>query len=400
MLSALMKAFRISFVLLIAYVAFISLGLPDSVLGIAWPSIRKSFGLQLAELGPIFLVSTAGYLVASVNSGKAVGRFGVGLVLAFSSLITALSLLGDALSPFWWVMISWSFISGLGAGAVDSALNTFVATNFSKRHVSWLHACWGVGASTGPVIMTAFIGSGASWRWGYVAIMLIQALLTIGFFATTRHWVLHHQAATPAPVEPTVARRRETLRLPMTWLSIGVFFIYCGVEAMTGQWMYSVLVESRMVSAITAGLWISIYWGSLTAGRFLIGAIANHIAPLLLVRLSMAGALAGLGLTALPLRPEFCLFGLVLTGFSLASIFPSLISTTPQRLASPHVPNAVGFQVGGASLGLAILPGLAGILAQQFGLEIIPFFLIAATLGMILLHEGIVRQAHRMTFAG
>jgi fucose permease len=388
-----MKSFRPSLVLLIAYVGFISLGLPDGVLGVAWPSIRRSFGLPLDALGPFFIIATAGYLVSSFNSGRAVARMGVGLVLALSSLVTALGLLGYAVSPAWWIMVALSFVAGLGAGAVDSALNTFVATHFTKRHVSWLHACWGVGAATGPAIMTAVIRSENSWRWGYVIIMSIQALLTIGFFATTRLWALSPSSDSPHEEKTTFARRHQTLRLPMVWLSMGLFFMYCGVEVTTGQWMYSLLVESREISTVTAGLWISFYWGSLTAGRFLIGAIANHIPPTRLVRLSMAGALTGAALMALRWEPLCCLFGLMLTGFSLASIFPSLIATTPQRLEAAHVPNTVGFQVGGASLGLALVPALAGVLAQHVGLEIIPYFIIATTLGMIVLHEAIIRKS-------
>ncbi|HBA85560.1 MAG TPA: MFS transporter [Verrucomicrobia bacterium] len=388
-----MKSFRPTLVLLIAYVGFISLGLPDGVLGVAWPSIRRGFGLPLDALGSFFLVATAGYLFSSFNSGRAVARVGVGMVLALSSLITALGLLGYALSPSWWIMVTLSFFAGLGAGAVDSALNTYVATFFTKRHVTWLHACWGVGAATGPAIMTAVIRSGNAWRWGYAIIMLIQAILTISFFATTRLWTLSQEPNAPTSENPVFARRHHTLRLPVVWLGIGVFFMYCGVEVSTGQWMYSLLVESRHISTVSAGLWISFYWGSLTAGRFLIGSIANHVHPRLLVRLSMAGALLGAGLMTLKHQPAFCLAGLILTGFSLAAIFPSLIATTPQRMDAAHVPNAVGFQVGGASLGLALVPGLAGVLAQRLGLEIIPYYIIAATLLMIVLHEAILRSS-------
>ena len=393
-----MKLLRISLVMIIAYLGFISLGLPDSVLGVAWPFIRKSFGLRLDALGPMFLVGTAGYLLSSFNSGKAVGRLGVGHVLALSSLITALSLLGYALSPSWWIMVGLSFLAGLGAGAVDSALNTFVATFFTKRHVSWLHACWGVGASTGPAIMTALIGAGCSWRWGYAVIMAIQLVLTLGFFGTTHLWDM--PGTKTADAEPvSAARRRDTLRWPVVWLGMGVFFMYCGVEAITGQWMFSVMVESRGLPAVTAGFWISLYWGSLTAGRFLIGALANHIEPVRLVRFSMAGAILGILLFLARGSPFFTLAGLMMTGFSLASIFPSLIATTPQRLPVAHVPNAVGFQIGSASLGLALLPGCAGWLAQRMGLETIPVFLAIIALIMVALHEAIHIFRNRYSFS-
>ena len=153
-------------VLLLAYVGFVSLGLPDSVIGVAWPSMRRAFGLPLDALGPYFVVATAGYFLSSFSSGRLVNRWGVGLVLAVSSLITALSLLGYALSPLWIIIVSLSFLGGLGAGAVDSGINTFAAVRFTNRHVNWLHACWGIGAATGPAIMSAVLKHGVSWRWG------------------------------------------------------------------------------------------------------------------------------------------------------------------------------------------------------------------------------------------
>jgi fucose permease len=373
-----MQSNRTGLVLLLAYVGFVSLGLPDSVIGVAWPFIRRGFHLPLDALGPYFLCGVAGYFLASANSGKLVRRWGVGHVLSFSSLLTALCLLGYTVSPLWAMMVGLSFFTGLGAGAIDSGINTFAAVRFSPRHVNWLHACWGIGAATGP-----------SWRWGYVVIMIVLAALTAGFFATSSLWKLDAAGASDAPH----VSRRHTLALPAAWLSIGVFFVYCGTEASTGQWTYSLLVESRGISPVTAGLWISLYWGSLTVGRIVIGALANRIPPLLLLRLCMAGAALGSGLVGLRAGHGLEAFGLALTGFSLAAIFPTLISLTPRRFAPGHVANVVGFQIAGAGLGFAIIPAAIGAIANRTALEILPWLMIAGCVLMFLLHESLARKA-------
>lgn len=385
-----MKTKPLGLTLLIAYVAFVSLGLPDSVIGVAWPSIRKALALPLDALGPYFLVGTAGYLLSSFNSGRIVARWGVGLVLAVSSLLTALSLLGYVLSATWPVIVGLSFLGGCGAGAIDSGINTFAAIRFTHRHVNWLHACWGIGAATGPAIMTGVLNTGASWRAGYVVIFGILLALTAGFFATLRLWKI--DAGHEAKEDPH-ARRRITLALPSAWLSMAVFYVYCGIESSAGQWSYSLLVESRSIRPVTAGLWVSLYWASLTAGRFLVGSIANRVPPVRLLRLCMAGAAAGAALLALRVGHGTEALGLGVTGFSLAAIFPTLIAQTPRRFDSAHIANAVGFQVAAASLGIATIPALVGVVARRLGLEIVPLFLVAAAGAMIVLHEAVVRLA-------
>lgn len=371
-------------ILLLAYFGFISLGLPDSIIGVAWPFMRRDFALPLDALGPYFLVGTAGYFLASMNSGKLVRQWGVGRILAFSSLLTALCTLGCAMAPGWPVIVALSFAGGMGAGAIDAGINTYAAVRFTPRHINWLHACWGIGAATGPAIMTAVIGTGTSWRWGYVSVMLVLLALTAGFFATTRFWALSD--GDPQPAAPHAARRR-TLTFPSAWMSIGLFFVYCGIESSTGQWAYSLLVESRKVSPVTAGLCVSLYWGALTCGRFAIGSIANRVAPKTLLRLCMLGSLLGCGL--LHLRgvrgAEFA--ALIVTGFSLAPVFPTLIALTPRRFAEPHVPNVVGFQVAGASLGIATVPLLIGVLAARTSLEALPTALLGLSALMLVLSE-------------
>jgi fucose permease len=373
--------------ILIVYVGFVSLGLPDSVLGVAWPSMRRTFGLPLDALGSVFLFGTCGYLISSVNSGRILRRIGVGLLLAGSSLLTVVCLLGYAISPSWAFFVALSFASGFAGGAVDAGLNTFAATNLSNRHMNWLHAFWGVGASTGPIIMTAILGIGAGWRWGYGIIAALQTILVAGYFLTLKQWTVPGEE--PARVQ--ALPRRDLLRLPAAWLSMALFFFYCGVETITGQWMYSVMIESRSIAPVHAGVWVSLYWGSLTAGRFLIGSLANRVNTVRLVQWAMGGALCGVALL-LTRSTTLTFTGLAVTGFSLAPIFPSLMSLTPSRFDARHVPRIIGYQVGCAAIGIAVLPALAGVLARRAGLEMICVLLLALATAMVVLHEMILRR--------
>lgn len=380
------------FLLLLAYVGFVSLGLPDGVLGVAWPSIRRTFGLSLDAVGPIFAVGTAGVIVSSFLSGGIVRRLGVGTLLAASCVLTGCAMAGYSGSPWWPALIALSFPLGLGAGAVDSGLNAFVSTRYSTRHVNWLHACWGIGATTGPAMMTAILRAGGAWRIGYAAIALAQVALGLCFFATRKRWSL---SASDLPEE----HRRgapvlESLRLPAAWVGMLLFFVYCGAELSLGQWAYSLLVEGRGVAPVAAGTWVAVYWGSLTAGRFLIGAISNRIPLPVLVRLAVGGAIAGAALLSLRIAP-LAFAGLALTGFCFAPIFPCLMSATPRSLPDRHIANVVGFQVGSGSLGLAVVPSLVGVAAERVGLEVLGPALLVLGAGMLVLHEARLRLAAR-----
>ncbi len=381
------------FLLLLAYVGFVSLGLPDGVLGVAWPSIRRTFGLPLDAVGPIFAFGTAGVIVSSFLSGGIVRRLGVGTVLAASCVLTGCALAGYAGSPWWPLLIVLSFPLGLGAGGVDSGLNAFVSTRYSTRHVNWLHACWGIGATTGPAMMTAILRTGGAWRAGYAAIALAQVALGLCFFATRRRWSLsvadlpeEHRRGAPV---------LETLRLPEAWIGMLLFFVYCGAEVSLGQWAYSLLVESRHVAPVTAGTWVTVYWGSLTAGRFLIGAISNRIPLPRLIRLAIGGAIAGGLLVSVRGAPPLVFAGLALTGFCFAPIYPSLMSGTPRSLPDRHVANVVGFQVGSGALGIAMIPWVVGAAAARLSLEVLGPAVLVLGAGMYLLHEARLRLAVR-----
>jgi fucose permease len=378
----------------LAYAAFISLGLPDGLTGVAWPSIRATFGLPLDALGALATTSTIGYLVSSFSSGRALARIGVGWLLVLSCLATAVSLLGYAVSPLWALMVGLGLLAGLGAGAIDAGLNTYAAEEFSPRTMNWLHASFGLGAAAGPLLMSGVISAGLSWRVGYLVVGVAQLLLAACFAVTRRQWHAHHDEsrAAPAPGAPMLA----TLRLPATWLSILLFFLYTGLEFAAGQWLYTLLTEARGIAPAPAGMWVSAYWGSLMLGRIVSGVIVERLTIGRLLRLSMAGALLGVALLWLNLAPWLALAGVALLGFSLAPMFPSFVSLTPGRMGQAHAANTVGFQVAAAMLGGAALVSAFGVLAGRVGLEALgPFLLVTA-----MLLTGVFALLERLAPAG
>jgi fucose permease len=364
----------------LAVLGFLSLGLPDGVLGVAWPSIRRSFELPVSQLGALLASAMVGYLASSFASGALVARLGVGRLLAASGAATASSALLHALAPGWEVVLLGGLVGGLGAGAIDAGINAFAAARFSPRLTTWLHASYGVGATLGPLLTTAVLAAGRSWRWAYGLIGLLLAALTASFALTTDRWTMDPTPGAPGPAGPSIA---AALRRGAVWLNVGLFFLYTGLEVAAGQWAYSWLVEGRGVMPGIAGGWVAVYWGSLTAGRVVLGALTARVPAEAILRGGLLGVPVGLVWLWAGLGPSSGAFGLAVLGLALAPIFPLLIAATPVRVGAAHASHAVGFQIAGAYLGAAALPGAAGVLARRLGLEVLgPFLLaVAAALG-------------------
>ena len=382
------------FLIPLAYLSFVSLGLPDGLNGVAWPSIRAYFNLPLDALGSLLVMFTAGYLASSFSSGRLLALISLGSLLALSCLATAVSLIGYALAPVWWAMVALGVLAGLGAGAIDAGLNTYAATQFGARMVNWLHACYGVGSASGPVIMTSVLAARHPWQRGYLLVGAWQLLLAI-CFGLTRHWwngrSVSEQLATRKVIRvPNV----DTLKLPVMWLSIAIFFLYTGIEAATGVWAYTLFTESRGVPMMTAGLWVSVYWGGLTVGRLLAGVVVGFVSVNRLLRLCVAGMALGAAVIWMNPTNTLSFLGLGLIGFGAAPIFPSLIAATPARLGSAHTGNAVGFQIAAAVLGQSLLPAFAGVLAARFGLEVIGPALFVAAVILLALVQGLISLGH------
>jgi len=370
--------------------AFVALGLPDTVLGVAWPSLREAFHLSQAGLGAVLLASFGGYFLAGIAAGRVVSAAGVGRVLAGSSALVALGLCGYAAAPSWSLFFPVGAVIGLGSGTIDAALNAHAARHFPVRYLHWLHACYSLGATAGPVAMTAVLASGASFRVGYAALAAVLAAMAGCFALTRRSW--GDPAAIPGTPAVLPGRRvtaRGVLRRGRVWLQIAIFFVYTGLETGTGQWCFTFLREARGVGLEAAGGWTAAYWGSIAAGRVVLGFVVDRIGPDRLLRIATAGALAGSLAFTLSSGVAGRL-GLVLLGASLAPMYPTLMGRTPARLGHEVSGHAVGFQVSAATLGVVALPGAFGVLAARAGVGAIGVGVTAAALLLAALHEALV----------
>jgi fucose permease len=391
----------------LAYLSFVSLGLPDGLKDVAWPSIRAYFQLPIDALGWLLVMFTTGYLISSFSSGRLLALVSIGTLLALSCLATAISLIGYALAPAWSVMVALGTLAGFGAGAIDAGLNTFAATTFSARMVNWLHASYGIGAATGTGIMTSVLAGHHAWQRGYLIVGGWQLLLALCFGLTRKRWLTmgaSNALKDSSSIPVARASNLRTLRLPVVQLSIGVFFVYTGVEAAAGIWAYYLFTESRAVSPITAGIWVSVYWGGLTLGRLLCGLVIEHIAVRWLLRVCLVSIALGATLIWLGGASFLSFAGLGLMGLASAPVFPAMISATPLRLGEAHIANGVGFQIAAAVLGQSLLPTVVGVLAGRIGLEVIgPTLLIAACLllglfeALTSVSPGVGREAPAMT---
>lgn len=365
------------FLVVATYLAFVSLGLPDGLLGVAWPFMSTRSNVPLDYLGLLLIGFTTGYLSTSTTSGKIMKHISLGLLLTISCLLTAFSLLTYALVNAWYVMIVASFFLGSGGGAIDSSINTFAASRFSPSTVNWLHAFYGVGATTGPLLVTLMLAKDLDWYHGYIAVAVIQFSLAILFLFTRKQW----HVSSNEEGHHTNSEYLQTLRLPIVWVSVTIFFLYTGLEQGFGQWLFTILTQSRGVTEETAGLLTGSYWGSLTVGRILFGIVLTKIPVKNVLSGAMVGIVAGIILFAINMSDITTIMGIVILGIAVAPVFPCLISVTPERLGKQHAATAIGVQISMAMLGGALVPGFAGLVSDELGLEVIAIvFSVAAVL--------------------
>ncbi|HEX2867715.1 MAG TPA: MFS transporter [Ignavibacteriales bacterium] len=389
--------------MILAFIAFISLGLPDGLIGVAWPSMRESFSRPLDSLGMLLVASMAGYLLSSFYSGKVTSRLGVGWLLSFSCLVTGASLLGYTLAPYWWMMIPLAVTAGLGAGAIDGGINTYVAGNFGEHLMQYVHASYGIGITMGPVIMTSGISYFSSWRLGYVAVGSMQILLAASFALTVSMWKKERGAEERGAEERGIEEREkvlsdyktpiiETLRHMDVWISILLFFIYAGIEATIGSWAYTLLTASRGISSEAAGFIVGSYWATFTIGRILAGIFTKRFRMHSLIRVSLMGAFMGAVLLLWNPFKAVSLIGVVFIGFAIAPIFPGMVSLTHRRVGARFAANTIGMQISSAGLGVAVIPGLTGVLAQRTSLEVIPALILFWIISLFILYSLSIRR--------
>jgi fucose permease len=380
---------RPKFLLLsLAFMGFISLGLPDAVIGVAWPSVRDTFHLRQGAVGLILVVSGLGYLLSSFFAGRLLHTLGIGLVLTASTSLVAVAMFGFAFSPMWALFVFCACVHGLGSGAIDSGLNGYAAHHLSTRSLIWLHACYCIGALIGPILMSSILASGRHYSAGYSAVGVTMLAMSIIFLVTHRCW---EETSFTAPEIRLPVGAGTALRSSAVWLQMAIFFLYTGLEVTFSQWTFTVLTESRHVSPRTAGIAVGFYWGCIGAGRILSGLIVDRVGIDRLVRYCLLGAGSGalLFATRLPVGAQF--LGLALAGLGLAPVFPCLMSRTPRRLGTQLSAHAIGFQVAAAMIGAAVVPGTLGVMAGLGGLEMVPLGTVVLFGILALLYERLIR---------
>ena len=364
--------------------SFISLGLPDGVMGVAWPAVRVDMGQPLAAVGVFTLVGTVCAAVSSYFAGAIVKRVGTGAVVAASCLMTALALVGYGYAPSFAWLVALSIPMGIGAGAVDTSLNHFVASHYSSRHMNWLHGFWGVGATLGPLIMSWAVANPAGWTLGTRTIGLMQVALAVALFLTLALWVREKATHT----EDANAESATTLFKPLNpqalWLAPTSFLLYVSAEMGTGLWAASILATDRGMPLAQAGVWVSVYFGAITVGRFAVGLVANWLGNRKLVQLGICVAALGAALFAAHgWVGDASLAGLVLMGLGCAPIFPSLMHETARRFPEDVARKVISRQMIFAYIGIAVIPAAFGVLATWAGLAVIMPVVVALLLAML-----------------
>jgi len=366
--------------LLVIYLAFISLGLPDSMLGAAWPLMRTQLGLPLEGAGLVSLFVTVGTIISSLLTGTLIRKLGTGKLTALSVLTTALALLGYSFTTnFNWLLLM-AIPLGLGAGAVDAVLNDFVARHYSSRHMSWLHAFWGVGATAGPLLMAGMISLTGRWQNGYRSVSIVQFLLVAILIASLKLWKNSDQATAEAHAEKH--SNGSIWKIPGMGPNLMAFFAYCALELTAGLWFASYLVQIRGVKAETAAAWAASYYFGIMLGRVINGFLTMRFSSKTLIRAGQTSILLGIVLLFLP-GNAFSLVGLLLVGMGCAPIYPSMLHETPARFGKENSSRLMGIQMASAYVGLTIIPPLVGLIASRWSLVVFPFALLTLLLLMV-----------------
>ena len=369
--------------LVIIYIAFISLGLPDAILGSAWTMIHQDLNVPISYAGIATMIVSGGTIISSLFSGKLIKRFGTGKVTTFSVFLTAAGLLGIYFSPSFIWMCLLGIPLGLGAGAVDSALNNFVALHYEAKHMNWLHCFWGIGATSGPFIMSLYLLRENGWRMGYATIGIIQAILVVCLFISLPLWKKFEVKNNKEENLHSDVKVSALLKLPGAKPALISFFCYCSVELTTGLWASSFLVINNGLSAELAAKWVSLYYLGITVGRFLAGFIAIKLDNKQMIRMGQIIALVGALFLIIPISNNLQLLGLILIGLGCAPIYPAMLHETPNRFGEELSQGIMGIQMATAYVGSTFMPPLFGMISKFSGFGILPYFLLILIIAML-----------------
>jgi len=378
--------------LLIIYLAFISLGLPDSLLGSAWPTMYQEFSVPISYAGGISMIIAAGTVVSSLQSDRLTKKFGTGKVTAVSVLMTAVALLGFSLSHSYWTLCLWAIPYGLGAGSVDASLNNYVALHYASRHMSWLHCMWGVGASLGPYIMGYALTGGQSWNMGYRYIAILQIVLTAILLFSLPLWKKQKGDSGEEPEKAKPLSLREIVKIPGAKQIMVTFFCYCALEQTTGLWASSYLVLQRGLTAEAAAGFASLFYVGITAGRAASGFLTMKLNDTQMIRLGQGLILLGIACVALPVGSFAALAGLIMIGLGCAPIYPSIIHSTPAHFGADKSQAMIGVQMASAYVGTCLMPPVFGFLANHISVSLFPAFILVILVLMALMHEQVLRK--------
>lgn len=387
------EAYLYSLLLALIYLAFISLGLPDALLGSAWPFMYPLLKAPVSYAGVVAMIIAGGTIVSSLNANRVISKYGTGLVTTVSVLMTAVALIGFSLSSAFWMLCLWAVPYGLGAGAVDAALNNFVALHYASKHMSWLHCFWGVGASIGPYIMSYSLTVKNSWENGYMIVGMLQITLTVILFFSLPIWKKQaelkqeSQAGTPKHL-----KIHEALRIKGVKQVLVAFFGYCALEATAGLWASSYLALYRRIEVEAAAGWASLFYLGITFGRFLNGFITDRLGNRNMIRIGLSIITVGLLAAILPLQTGLLtLVGLVLMGLGCAPIYPCIIHETPSNFGPENSQAIIGIQMASAYMGTTFMPPLFGVLANYVTIALFPFFLFLFLVLMLVMTEKLNR---------
>ncbi len=384
----------VSLLLPIIYLAFISLGLPDALLGAAWPSMYPQLGAGVAWAGGVSMIISAGTIVSSLASERLNTRLGTGRVTALSVATTAVALFGFSTCTQFWQLCLWAIPYGLGAGSVDAALNNYVALHYESRHMSWLHCMWGIGAAGGPVIM-GWALAGSTWQNGYRIISILQIVLTAVLIFSLPLWQTPTDAGAGEDFTPEHRTLPQLMKVPGVPEVMCCFALYSGVETVTGMWAASYCTLVRGLDAATAASWASLFYLGITVGRFLSGFLTMKFNDHQMIRMGQVLIAVGIALVFLPAGNTCLRAGLVTIGLGCAPIYPCIIHETPANFGKSLSMAMTGIQMAAAYTGTTLLSPLFGVLAQNITMQLYPWALLVMLLLMVVLSE----QLHKKTAA-
>ena len=376
---------------MIIYICFISLGLPDSLLGSAWPTIYQDFNVPVSYAGFVSVTISAGTVLSSLLSDKITKKFSPGLVTAVSIMMTAGALLGFALSNQFWMLILFAIPYGLGAGGVDACLNNYVALHYESKHMSWLHCMWGVGATISPYIMGFALSYGSGWNQGYLIVSIIQFVLAAFVFTTLSRWKKRDKEEV---IENKSLTFKEIFSIPGALTCVVMFFCYSAVEQTSMLWASSYLVLNNGLSEELASMLASLFFIGITFGRFVNGFLTLKFNDKTLIRLGLGIIVLGVVLLFIPFNISN-MIGFIIIGLGCAPVYPCIIHSTPNLFGKENSQAMVGFQMACAYVGTLAMPALFGIIANNISIKLLPVYLALFLTLMIIMHELTNKNAEK-----